>query len=528
MGITLTFKAAGFSKLGKLVESLDSVTVTERNKFDWEIKIRDSNGTSTGFSKSKNSSQIVPTAKMKSTGGTTASYNIDNGTQKNKFQLIETPNQLAALARSGIFIPKSSDLGAIVAMEQFGRFGSDNRAGIERQLHRISAIRNREKMRSSRSNQQAMAWFHCLPFWLAVQCFVTMADAISLGLKPTSVEPTTKITMTTTTDTCSSRRGCLFGLGGLAGGLVLATRPAHATRGAFELDSEYYIRDLLGGNKKEGNILPSQPPAMPPPRTLMGPLIPLLLDSSYATSCIPVQALVEQLKGDNEEMAKKIAATAMDYRTKASRSFSSLRKWDTESVTDQYYFDISAYALWKTAADVLPNYAERDKFARTVGRRLYTSTQPKDKQQSTTSSSASLMASEAEMVSLLRLFQDSNFCKGFKITGSDPSVDYNSNKKKEEQDLVFDKLDDEALLSGASVDCLVSVYEPATLGASLQITGEQSRFAPDYVGATLAAMWESKGIKSSWEVFFVDPEYRPNPKDYYPNEKLLQFTLTLA
>jgi len=143
MGITLTFKAAGFSKLGKLVESLDSVTVTERNKFDWEIKIRDSNGTSTGFSKSKNSSQIVPTAKMKSTGGTTASYNIDNGTQKNKFQLIETPNQLAALARSGIFIPKSSDLGAIVAMEQLGSFGSDNRAGIERQLHRISAIRNR-------------------------------------------------------------------------------------------------------------------------------------------------------------------------------------------------------------------------------------------------------------------------------------------------------------------------------------------------------------------------------------------------
>jgi len=104
----------------------------------------------------------------------------------------------------------------------------------------------------------------------------------------------------------------------------------------------------------------------------------------------------------------------------------------------------------------------------------------------------------------------------------------NSNKKKEEKDLVFDKLDDEALLSGASVDCLVSVYKPATLGASLQITGEQPRFAPDYVRATLVAMWESKGIQWSWEVFFVDPKYLSNPKDYYPKEKLLQFTLTLA
>lgn len=30
-------------------------------------------------------------------------------------------------------------------VDQLGGFGSDNRAGLERQLHRISAIRNREK-----------------------------------------------------------------------------------------------------------------------------------------------------------------------------------------------------------------------------------------------------------------------------------------------------------------------------------------------------------------------------------------------
>jgi stage III sporulation protein SpoIIIAA len=34
------------------------------------------------------------------------------------------------------------DLGAVV--ERLGRFGDDNRAGIERTLHRISALRNRE------------------------------------------------------------------------------------------------------------------------------------------------------------------------------------------------------------------------------------------------------------------------------------------------------------------------------------------------------------------------------------------------
>ena len=61
---------------------------------------------------------------------------------------------------------------------------------------------------------------------------------------------------------------------------------------------------------------------------------------------------------------------------------------------------------------------------------------------------------------------------------------------------------------------------------ALQINGEQSRFGPDYVATTLAAVWEAAGIRSSWETFFVDPEYRPNPKDYFPNEQLIQFTLT--
>ena len=108
--------------------------------------------------------------------------------------------------------------------------------------------------------------------------------------------------------------------------------------------------------------------------------------------------------------------------------------------------------------------------------------------------------------------------------GTDQAVSVGNSPDDEK---VFDSLDDDALQQGASINVLVSIYEPATLGASLQITGEQSRFAPDLVAPTLAAVWESMGIKSSWEVFFVDPEYRPNPKDYFPNEKLLQFTLTL-
>eukprot|EP00957_Ditylum_brightwellii_P062890 4771730-Ditylum_brightwellii.AAC.1 len=47
---------------------------------------------------------------------------------------------------------------------------------------------------------------------------------------------------------------------------------------------------------------------------------------------------------------------------------------------------------------------------------------------------------------------------------------------------VFDTYDDEDLMSG-----------------------EGSRFSPEFVGTTLAALWEEAGIYASYETYFVDP-----------------------
>mmetsp|Transcript_11094 Transcript_11094/g.14611 ORF Transcript_11094/g.14611 Transcript_11094/m.14611 type:complete len:123 (+) Transcript_11094:531-899(+) len=107
-------------------------------------------------------------------------------------------------------------------------------------------------------------------------------------------------------------------------------------------------------------------------------------------------------------------------------------------------------------------------------------------------------------------------------------------KKKGKQDdqivplILFDELDDEALAAGAAINPLITVVESTTLGASLQLTGEQSRFVPDWLGPTMAALWEGCGVKVSWESFFVDPVYRPNPKDYYPSEQIFQFTISAS
>lgn len=318
-----------------------------------------------------------------------------------------------------------------------------------------------------------------------------------------------------------SRRKILGTLSAATGLFLLPNEPANAAKGAAELDFEYYMRDLVGGNKREGTVLPSAAPKAVPPRTLTGPLIPLLLDKDCTPLCIPVQALILQIQKQSgnskseESIAQEIQSKVKNLREKISKSFYARTPWQEESVMDQYYFDVTSYALWRTAAELLPNFVERDKFMRTLGKLLYQKMQTSNlvTPPVSTTTASSLVKSLPAALEVLQLFQSSNFCKGYKIRQDDGG--------KDDGDPIFDELDDESLeLSGLSVDCLVSVYEPATLGASLQINGEQSRFAPDLVGITLAAIWDDAGIKSSWETFFVDPEYRPNPKDYFANEQV--------
>eukprot|EP00980_Cylindrotheca_fusiformis_P003719 scaffold823_cov86-Cylindrotheca_fusiformis.AAC.6 len=322
------------------------------------------------------------------------------------------------------------------------------------------------------------------------------------------------------------------------------TEPANAVKGAAELDLEYYIRDFMGGNpRREGTVGPSSAATTAatagPPRRLSGPLIPLLLNNDCTPSCIPVQALIQQIQqsrgGGNQseetKIAQEIQTKVQILRDKVGKSFYARNPWLEESVVlDQYYFDVTAYALWKTAAELLPNFVHRDQFVRRLGRLLYDAMLQTNQLvvvdtapalvdgSNSNNNTTSLVQSLPVILQVLDLFQSSNFCKGYKIRQDD-----SSSSSEDEDPLIFDELDDESLVvSGLSVDCLVSIYEPATLGASLQINGEQSRFGPDLVGTTLAAVWENVADiqSSSWETFFVDPEYRPNPKDYYPNEQV--------
>jgi hypothetical protein len=314
-----------------------------------------------------------------------------------------------------------------------------------------------------------------------------------------------------------------------ASSALLYPSPAFAARGAAELDLEYYARDLLGGNRREGSVAASQGPPLAPPRLIQEPLLSMLLTDD--ASCIPKTALISMLQSKSNNANSKMDAERLvqtgfvNYRSKAAKAFYTRAPFATECLDDQYYFDLSAYALWRTAGDLLPNPVDRDAFVRRVGRDLYQSILSKQLMPAAPSKEQSrykISASTNEVRAMLNAFTKHGFIQSYRLSGSGDD----STSAAADDVNAFDELDDQALMDGATVDCLLSIMKPATLGAALQITGEQSRFAPDYVGPACAALLETFGLQCTWETYFVDNEYRPNPKDYFPNEQLIQFTIS--
>lgn len=291
---------------------------------------------------------------------------------------------------------------------------------------------------------------------------------------------------------------------------------ANAARGAAELDFEFYVRDLVGGNRPEGNVQASRLPKMEPARTL-SPFIERILNKECSMECLATQQLVAQIRrrDDKQEIAlleKEIQRQVRNIRDGARKSFYSRAPWDNETVMDQYFFDLTAYSYWKAAAVMLPNFVDRDMFVRNLGRSIYTSLLDEGLLKSTNTNQG-LPSSIPCVVELLDFFVSTKFCKAYRL-----------GEKVDDEYLFLDDIDDQAWSKGVSVDCLLSIFESATLGSSLQITAEQSRFIPDIVGPTVAALWDAQS-SVKWESYFVDPEYRPNPKDYFPNEQLFQYTL---
>ena len=302
-------------------------------------------------------------------------------------------------------------------------------------------------------------------------------------------------------------------------------------KGAAEYDLEFYMRNLIqGNNDKEGNIQATAPPPSLPSRSLSSSqpqpqpqsnsnsnFVQSIINDDLNNDCIAIRTLSQV----THVPANDISQMIISFRTKAAKSFGIRAQWQQESVVDEYYFDLTAYSLYRTAAALMPNasdYKLREQWVKLLGQEIYHLCLVNMNANGSSTGTPSKLTETVPIVQqILQYFQSNNFIASYRLGDANEDIRTGSN--------IFDVYDDEDIDAGLSINCLISLFRPATLTSSLQIVGEGSRFMPEFIGTALAAMWREKGFKVEYETYFVDEEYRPNPKDYFPSEQLLQYTL---
>ena len=242
-------------------------------------------------------------------------------------------------------------------------------------------------------------------------------------------------------------------------GTGLTPEDAHAVQGAAEYDMEYYLRDLFNGNKgKETKGVLAGPPPLPA-RQMTIPAY--LLDKECSPSCV----IGEELAKSSGETSTKISALVAEYRDKSRRAFQSRYPSKEDSISDQYFFDLTSYAVWRTASVLIPNFVDRDKFVRNVGRKLVSEMR-----------NDGLLHAKLEKVdgkmrptdSMLAVDELLDAFKKFGIVSTyymgERDKEAIRAKSKDNSNAIkplFDEFDNDDYQSGLSINALVSVIQPA-------------------------------------------------------------------
>ena len=281
---------------------------------------------------------------------------------------------------------------------------------------------------------------------------------------------------------------------------ALAASEKKRIKGAAEIDAEAYIQDLLKGNPLTGGLEKTVIPIRPARQ----------MDMAFATFLD--KATVEQISKISGVPAAAILDEISTFRKQVEPSFQRRLAFPSEDLSNEYTFDCQSYCDFRIAAKLIPNLNARVNFVQGLGEVVL------NKIMATASSdlrsSIKIYKAEEEgletalegMKAILQHMQEKKFIKSFSINQED-----------------YDRYSwDE----GYQLELLLTVVEPATLGGNVQFTGENSLFHPDYVVETLLSYLRRCGVKSCNSLqYFLDTEYRPNPKDYSPSEILYQIVL---
>ena len=272
-------------------------------------------------------------------------------------------------------------------------------------------------------------------------------------------------------------------------------------KGAFEMDTEYYFKNLLNSNK--GNEKDNRGPR---------PLYksPRKTDSRFGTTILDiVQNTIHDF--DNTISIHEIRSQAEQrYYDKLPyfKTFVPIVKSNTE---DQYYVDIMLYIYYKIASERIKTSEQRVQFRKAVGESVYKSILSEMPSSSPVKSSADdIMTISNGLETVLIYFSQKKFIANFVYDKEDLNDEIYSSK---------------TFAQNLPVSTQITLTEPCTLIGFLQGYIEDTFFHPEIIATTLAAYLRAHGYYSKYEDYLLDEYYRESNFDLQAQDVVVEIEL---
>lgn len=277
---------------------------------------------------------------------------------------------------------------------------------------------------------------------------------------------------------------------------------ASAAKGAFEMDAEYYISNLLNKNKGEAaKTGDGRRPIYKSPRRL---------DAATAEGIY--ENLVDLVvAGGGAQAASKadVMKRVSDLRDMKLDYFKSFAPVVKPDLSDQYWFDITLYCLYQVAQGIIPTSQRRVKFRTAVGDAVYR-TISASTDTGTGTDTVPIKDAIDDVVTTLQRLKQTNLIASYTFDADDAS------------DEQFAR---ETFAVKAPVSFQITVDQPATLLGFLEGQIEDTFFHPEIIGSALTASLRRNGYWSKYEDYLLDNYYRESNFDLRADAVILELSI---
>jgi hypothetical protein len=265
------------------------------------------------------------------------------------------------------------------------------------------------------------------------------------------------------------------------------------TKGAFEMDMDYYIRDLVLGT---GSIKEKEPERA---RIQAGRSI----DSKFAADILNV---VEIHISDLSKTSRDVISDQINLSVPIFLNyFKTFVDFNKEDISDEHYFDFKAYVTFKVAEKFVPTSKERVKLRSMIGRSILSlvrqeliSSGQKDLQEvvlEQRGTPQALPLAAYGIRQILDVFIKKGLLANFVLEDDDYFDELYARK-------IFDE--------GLTISSQLTLKQPATILSFLEFTASDTFFHPEFFGSPLKAYLNELGLQAHFEDYLLDNEYRSN------------------